>query len=375
MGEDKKRILHVLGSLNRGGAETIVMNLYRELDKSKFQFDFVTHINQPGDYTDEIKKMGGRIFFVPSYKIYNHFQYKKAWKKLLDEHKEFKIIHGHVRSTAAIYLNIAKKMGRKTIAHSHSISSGSGIKALIKNVLQYRIRYIADYFMGCSKQANIWLFGKKIANSNRCYVLNNGIELNNFIFNKEIRDEYRNKLKIMNDEILIGHVGRFAPEKNHKFILNCFSKIYNINNKYKLILIGDGKEKEKIINRFSKAPFMRNVIFTGTVKNVNDYMQAMDIFILPSKFEGLGMVLIEAQISGIPCIASSNVPKEANISKKMIFCPLKCNAWIKAISNIKKQRNQPNIEEIKEIYDIKMITKKLEKFYLKIEDENESFYN
>lgn len=369
MSQEPIRILHVLGGLNRGGAETIVMNLYRELDKSKFQFDFVVHTTQSGDYTEEILKMGGRIYSIPSYKVYNHFIYKKAWKRFLEKHKEYKIIHGHVRSTASIYLNIAKKFGLKTISHSHSISSGKGIKAIIKNILQFRIRYIADYFMGCSKQANVWLFGKKIANSDRCFVLNNGINVNQFMFDDKIREKYRNKLGIGKDEILIGHVGRFSPEKNHDFILKCFSKIYCINNNYKLILIGDGKEKEKLINKYGKKIFMKNIIFMGTVKNVNDYMQAMDIFILPSKFEGLGMVLIEAQASGLPCIASSNIPQEVDISKKIKFCNLKNDIWVEAILNTQKRRNNLEIDTIKELYDIRKITQELEKFYIKIERE------
>lgn len=364
------RILHVLGSLNRGGAETMIMNLYRELDKKKIQFDFVVHTNKKGDYTDEILKMGGRIFYVPKYKVVNHFKYKKAWRDFLKNHPEYKIIHGHVRSTASIYLNIAKKMGRITIAHSHSISSGRGIKALIKNILQYRIRYIADYFMGCSKQANIWLFGKKIAYSDKCYVLNNGIELDKFYFNEEIREEFRKKLKIKKDEILIGHVGRFSPEKNHNFILKCFSKIYNINYKYKLILIGDGKEKNKIISKYTNKEFMKNVIFTGSVNDVNDYMQAMDIFILPSKYEGLGMVLIEAQTSGLPCIASSNIPEEVNVSKKIVFCSLRKKIWIRNILNVNTQRNKVNINNIIADYDIKKLVKKLENFYFKIVKNN-----
>ena len=225
--------------------------------------------------------------------------------------------------------------------------------------------------MGCSKQANIWLFGKKIANSNKCFILNNGIEVEQFSFDENIRKEYRDKLNVKDDEILIGHVGRFSPEKNHKFILKCFSEIYSINSKYKLILIGEGKEKEKLLRKYSNKPFMRNVIFTGIVKNVNDYMQAMDIFILPSVFEGLGMVLIEAQASGLPCIASLGIPNEVNISKNVKFCKLKKEKWIKIIMDIPKQRNYSGIKNIKEQYDIARITKKLEDFYLKIEGRDE----
>ncbi len=197
------RILHVIGSLNSGGSQTLVMNIYRNIDRNKFQFDFVIDRPQELLYADEIKKLGGQIYTVPQYKVYNHFAFKKAWKKLLKEHPEYKIIHGHVRSTASIYLKIAKRMGLVTISHSHSTSSGKGISAVIKNMLQSKISSVADYFMGCSQDANEWLFGKEVANSDRCIVLKNAIDIEKFKFNMKKRIDIRNELSIDDDEILI----------------------------------------------------------------------------------------------------------------------------------------------------------------------------
>lgn len=362
---EQYRILHVLGKLNRGGAETMVMNLYRKIDREKIQFDFIIHTDEMCEYTEEILKLGGRIFSVPRYTFFNHFTYKKAWMNFFDNHKEYKIIHGHVRSTAAIYLRVAKKNGLTTIAHSHSISSGKGISAIIKNILQYKIRYISDYFMGCSKKANEWLFGKKIANSDKCIVLKNGIETEKFFFNTKVREDIRERLELANENIVIGHIGRFSPEKNHKLIIKIFSKLYNNNNNYKLILIGNGEEKEKIINKCKKKNILNNVIFLESISNVYDYLQAMDIFIMPSKYEGLGMALIEAQVSGLKCFASNKIPIEARITNNVKFLNLNLNKWVKSIENCDVKRKNELNSDIKE-YDINNVTKGLQQFYLKI---------
>ena len=176
MGEPT-RILHVLGSLTRGGAQTMIMNLYRNIDRDKVQFDFIVHTNKKYEYDDEVTSLGGKIYSFPSYKGKNHFGYKNAWKSFLVNHPEYKIIHGHVRSTASIYLKIAKQYGLNTIAHSHNTSSGNGISAFVKNTLQFPLRYIADNLFACSEYAGTWLFGKNVQRKKNFYILNNEILL------------------------------------------------------------------------------------------------------------------------------------------------------------------------------------------------------
>lgn len=360
------RVLHVIGSLNSGGSQSMIMNIYRNLDRSKIQFDFIVDRKNENFYTNKIEELGGKIYVLPQYKLYNHFQYKKAWNQFLKQHSKYKIIHGHVRSTAAIYLKIAKKYGLYTIAHSHSTSSGKGIKAIVKNILQYRIRYIADYFMGCSKEANEWLFGKKVANSDKCIVLNNGIDINKFSFNNQVRNEIRHELNIKDNEIVIGHVGRFVKVKNHKFIFKMFSMLYKDNNKYKLLLVGNGPEKSRLEKKYKKKNFMSNVILIDSTDNVENYMQAMDIFILPSKYEGLGMVLIEAQDNGLQCIASKNIPKETNISGNIQFLPLYSKCWEKAILESNIIRRKIETKKFMDNYNIIKIAEKIEKIYFNI---------
>lgn len=371
MKEKPIRILHVLGSLNRGGAETMIMNLYRELDKTKFQFDFVIHTNEKGDYTDEILKLGGKIYSIPAYKVYNHFAYKKAWKEFLNQHKEYNIIHGHVRSTAAIYLKIAKKYGLYTIAHSHSTSSGKGIIAIIKNILQYRIRYVADYFIGCSKESAEWLFGKKIANSDRCTILNNAIDTKKYLYNENTREKLRKEFNIKKEDKLIGNVGRFSYVKNHKFLIQIFEEICKKSNNYKLILIGDGKLREEIEELVKRKKLEDKVIFTGVRKNINEILQAIDIIVMPSIYEGLPVALVEAQSASLPCLITDTITDEVDITELIYREKLReePNVWANDIVDILNNFNRETVKDVelkikKHGYDIETTTNNIETIYL-----------
>ena len=326
------RVLHVLGGLNRGGAETMVMNLYRNIDRSKVQFDFIVHTKNKCDYDDEIKSLGGRVYNVPKYTGKNHFEYKKAWIRFFKEHSEYKIIHGHVRSTAAIYLKIAKKNGLTTISHSHNTSSGKGLSAVVKNTFQYPTRYVAEYLFACSEFAGKWLFGRKSLHKDNFYILNNAIDGKSFIFDKKIREDKREEFKIK-DRFVIGHIGRFHPQKNHDFLIDIFKKVHDINNNAVLMLVGDGELKQIIQEKIENLGLCDSVIFTGVRSDIPDLLQAIDVFVFPSIFEGLGIVAVEAQAAGIPCIVADTIPKEAYITDliKSISLSEPVDVWSKAI--------------------------------------------
>lgn len=367
--KEKIRVLQVFGKLNRGGAETMLMNLYRQIDKDAINFDFVKHTEEECAYDNEIYSLGGKIYSIPRYKVYNHFQYKRAWNKFFQEHREFDIIHCHVRSTASIILKIAKKYGLITIAHSHSTSSGKGILAIIKNILQYRIRYIADYFIGCSKKSAEWLFGKNIVNSDKCLILNNAIDTKKYLYNEETREKIREEFNISKDEKVIGNVGRFSEVKNHKFLIQIFEELCKKDN-YKLILIGEGELKTEIEELVKKKNLADKVIFTGVRKDINELVQAIDIIVMPSIYEGLPVTLVEAQAASLPCLITDTITCEVDITElihreKLENLP---SVWSRDIAYILKNFNRRKVEDIenkikKKGYAIEATSKQMESLY------------
>ena len=366
--EDKKiKVLHILGRFQIGGAETYVMNILRNIDRNRYQFDFIVHGEDIGDYENEARKLGSCIYRITKYKLYNHLKYKKQLNDFFAKHSEYKIVHCHVRSTASLILKIAKKYGIKTIAHSHSTSNGKGLSSLIKNHLQKKIVRYADYQLSCSKEAAIWLYGKKCFNNCNCIVLKNGIDSGNFKYNKKYREEIRNKYSIKKDDLLIGHVGRFEDVKNHDFIVEIGKELIKNNSKIKFILCGSGSLKEKIMQRVSELSINNNFIFVEPTKDINKYYDAFDLFILPSKYEGLGIVLIEAQYSGLSCFVSPNISDEAIISTNVKRIDLNVNKWVKEIVSFSYnvRRSEELTEKAKE-YDIYYTCGELCKIYSKL---------
>ena len=367
------RVLHVLTAMKRAGAETMLMNLFRNIDRSKIQFDFAVSSNEKCDYDDEIMALRGRIYHYPKYTGYNHFAYKKWWDRFFSEHKEYRIIHGHVNSTAAIYLKTAKQHGLYAIAHSHTTSSGSGVSAIMKDLYQWPIRYIADFFMACSHEAGVWLFGQKVCGSNKFLVLRNAIDTSLFSYDENKRSNIRTQLNIDHNYV-IGHVGRFVPEKNHAFIINVFRTYLKINSNAVLLLVGAGPLKEQIAA--SVRDIKDRVIFLGSRDDVYNWLLAMDVFLFPSLYEGLGIAVIEAQASGLPCVVSDKVPKAASCTDLVSFLPLSDDAgkWADALNNCaaRQTHRRDYINEVKHAgYDVKQTAKELEEFYLKVGEQYE----
>ena len=360
------KVLQVIGSLNSGGSQSMIMNIYRNIDRKKMQFDFI--VDRPDDllYAEEITELGGKIYFLPQYKLYNHRYFKKSWHQFFGEHNDYKIIHGHVRSTASIYLKIAKKYGLQTISHSHSTSNGKGIGAIIKKVLQYKIRYVADYFIGCSKDSAQWLFGKRKANSNKCIILKNAIDTDKYIYDEILRKKVREEFDVSDGEILIGNIGRFSHMKNHKFLIEIFEKIYEKNNKYKLILVGDGELKEEIRKIVIEKNILDRVVFTGVRRDINRILQAIDIIIMPSKYEGFPVTMVEAQCNGVPCFISDKITSDVCLNSNITKISLNETAekWATIINQNSITREKKVKEKIIAAgYDVRYNAKWIEKFY------------
>ena len=360
------RVLQVFAEMNRGGAETMIMNLYRHIDRAKIQFDFIVHTNEKCAFDEEIEQLGGIIYRVPRYVGKNHFEYKDAWQNFFISHPEYKIIHGHVRSTASLYLKVAKKHGLITIAHSHNTSSGNGISSVVKNILQYPIRHTADYFLACSEAAGKWLFGDTVVSRSNFKVLVNAIETDRFSFNNHSRDAIRNEFGIEN-KYVIGHVGRFHPQKNHEFIIDVFKSVHNKVNNSVLLLIGDGALKESIQMKVRKEKLENSVIFAGVRSDVPDIYQGMDLFLFPSLFEGLGIVVVEAQAAGLNCIVSNQIPDEAIITNlvEKVSLVKSPEDWAEVVLKKINYKRKDTSELLKASgYDIKDSVKWLENYYL-----------
>lgn len=361
------RILHVIGVMNRGGAETMIMNLYRKIDRTKIQFDFVQNENSGAAYDDEIIALGGNIYHCPRYRGKNHFAYTKWWQTFFEKHKhEYPVVHGHIGSTAAIYLPIAKKYGAYAIAHSHSAGIGSGMY----RIFAYPTRYIADHFFACSQDAGISRYGRKIGNDKkRCQTLNNAIDTRKFVFDPKIRGQIRKTLCIGENTLVIGHVGRFTDAKNHKFLLDIFGRLHQQMPDSVLLLVGDGELRSQIESTISRKHLVGAVIMTGVQPDVWNYYQAMDVFLMPSLYEGMPVSLVEAQTAGLPCCVSANVPRETAITDLVQFRSLEDDAehWVKWIIAQAKMGRQDMHDAICAAgYDISTTAQWLEDFYMKV---------
>ena len=371
--ESPIRVLQVIGIMNRGGAEAMIMNLYRNINRNKIQFDFIEHTSQKAAFDDEIVSLGGKIYHCPKFKGTNIFEYKKWWNNFFEnEGKDYHIIHGHIGSTAAIYLSIAKKHGLYTIAHSHNtnnVNDGFNFKQMLYSVLSYNTRNVADYFFACSKQAGIDRFGSKVVSDRSRYsVFNNAIDTDLFKFDKKIRENKRDELHLEN-RFVIGHVGRFEEQKNHKFILKVFAEWLKYNRDSVLLLVGGGPLEEDIKDYAKKLNIFDSVKFLGVRSDVNELMQAMDVLLFPSIYEGLGVVLIEAQATGLPCLVSQAIQNEAKLIDSLIFeenLNSDIQRWVKNINEIKDMkynRSIGSVEIAKKYFDVRSTSKRLGDFY------------
>lgn len=374
------RILNVVGRMDRGGIETLIMNVYRHIDRSKVQFDFLAHYGKTNaDYNEEILNLGGKIYEMPviktAKKVYpwKLFAYIDALKKFFANHPEYHIVHGHMTNTAAIYMPIAKRYGHATtcIAHSHLAHTQKGQSKIAywgTNLLKRNIRkYATDYF-SCSESAAHWLFEQEDIDSGKVKIIRNGIDSALFEFNDNVRTRLREELNIGN-KVVIGHVGRFYPPKNHEFIIDIFKKYHDgINANSILILIGDGELRRTIEKKVDDLYLTDSVIFMGVKSNVYDFLQCFDIFIMPSFYEGLPVAGIEAQAAGLPVLASSTISSEMDITGNCQFLPLELSAekWASELNHIlsgftrKSERNKI----ITSGYDIQQTADFLQNFYL-----------
>lgn len=379
------RILHVFGNMELGGAESRVMDLYRNIDRETIQFDFLVHTTKECFYDKEIRDLGGRLFAVPRFRFTNFFAYKNAMKKFFCEHHEFRAVQGHMTSTAAIYLPIAKKAGIPfTIAHARSAGTDPGLKGWLTRFLRRNLWKKADVLFTCSKEAALSAFGERAYLANKVTFIPNAIETEPFRFDVQKRKRMRRENGIPEEALVFGHVGRFHYAKNHEYLLKVFKEILvslrkeeTMKEKPLLILLGDGPRMQEMEALAEELGIFDSVKFLGRHANISDYYQMMDCFLYPSRYEGLPGTIVEAQCNGLPVFMSDTICEEVVITDLIQTMSIEAapSEWAEVILSWLKEKKEDSLEDKrlryygivqKSDFDVKTESVKIQKYYEEI---------
>lgn len=341
------RVAQIVGKMNGGGVEAVVMNYYRHIDRSKVQFDFLIDSDSSLVPREEIESLGGRVFEIPPYQ--HVIEYQRELQRLFKE-ECWKIVHSHINALSVFPLRAAKKAGVPVrIAHSHSTSGkGEYAKNALKAVLKTQSNRYPTHRFACSRFAGEWLFGKAADFE----VVYNAIDLDFFRFNEEVRAQTRADLGLIDDQFVIGHVGRFTAQKNHVFLINVFSEVAKRRDDVVLLLVGSGEDGASVKSMVDQLGLSDRVKFLGQRSDVNRLYQAFDAFLLPSLYEGLCLVGVEAQVSGLPCLLSDTITREVDVTSKCKFMPINDSSiWVDAISSLTRVASEARSEQSKGSFD------------------------
>lgn len=365
------RVLNLFTIMNRGGAETLVMNYYRKIDRTKVQFDFMVHRQERGAYDDEIEALGGRIFRMSPIAPATLGEYRRELRDFFQNHPEYRILHAHMSELGYFAFKEAKKWGVPVrICHAHNVpvflneTFKEKVKRIPREILAHQIRKLSTDCFACSKEAGFWLFGRK----RQFTVMKNAIDTSRLIYDKNNAQRIRREYD-WDDKFVIGHVGRFCPQKNHQFVVDVFNEIQKELPQSVLVLIGDGPLKEQIQYKVESLSLADKVFFLGNRDDVNLFYQAFDIFLFPSLYEGFGNVLLEAQAAGLMSFTSKDVvPLEARVTSLLHYIPLSCTTteWKNIIlRNRLYERKDMSKDILSRGYDITENASWLCDFYLK----------
>lgn len=365
--DEPVRVAQIMGKWVGGGVESVVMNYYRYIDRTKIQFDFICDDDSTNIPYEEIEKLGGKVILIPPYQ--KVFKYHNKLKKILKE-GHYKIVHSHINTLSVFSLFAAKCAGVPVrIAHSHSTTNKKEKKKnLLKQVLRPFSKLFATDYMCCSELAGRWLFGDKEYDKGNVYLLNNAIDLDKFKYNETLRKKKRKELGIKDDTLVIGHIGRFVAQKNHGYLIDIFNEIHKKNNNSVLLLAGQGPLMEEIKNKVKSLKLEKNVKFLGQRNDANELYQAFDVFLLPSLYEGLPVVGVEAQATGLLCELSNDMTKETKVLNITKFMSLNNTPEEWADNILDDVKKYKRIDTSKEMtaknFNIKEEAKKLEEYYL-----------
>lgn len=335
------RVLHYVGKMNRGGMETFIMNLYRKIDREKVQFDFAVHGDCAGDFEQEIISLGGNFHHFPHMRK-DPIKYRKAWRDFWQKNRtRYSAFHMHTNSLANIIaLEEAAKVGVSVrIVHSHSSMANKGRLQWLNDYLhkanQKKLPHLATHLFACSDKAAEWLFGGLSIAGLRVRQINNGVDTAKFKFNAAKRDEIRNELSINNAKV-IGHIGAFIPVKNHRFIIDAVEQAYIKDSSVRCLLIGTGELFDDMKNIVHQKNLDDIIIFMGLCDNVHELLSAMDVFLMPSIFEGLPVSLVEVQANGLPSLVSDTITTDVKLLDNLYYLGLSesVEAWADKLLNI-----------------------------------------
>lgn len=363
------RVASVIGRYIGGGVEAVTINYYRNIDRNKVQLDFICDEDSTNIPYEEIEKMGGKVIIIPSYS--KPFKYHKELKKVLKE-GNYKIIHSNINTLSVFSLFAAKCAGVPVrIAHSHSTTNKKEKKKnLMKQILRPFSKVFATDYMCCSELAGRWLFGNKEYDKGNVYLLNNAIDLDKFKYNESLRKKKRKELSIKDNTLVIGHIGRFVAQKNHDFLIGIFNEIHKKNNNSILLLAGQGPLMGDIKNKVKELNLEDSVKFLGQRNDANELYQAFDVFLLPSLYEGLPVVGVEAQAAGLLCYLSDDMTKETKVLDITKFMSLNNTPEEWADNILDDVKKYKRIDTSKEMtaknFNIKEEAKKLEEYYLNL---------
>ena len=362
--------------MDRGGAEAMIMNYMRNINRDIIKFDFLTNRDYRAAYEDEIESLGGKVYHMcPMYPGKFH-RYKKEVREFLKEHPEYKIIHSNLEERSYLPLKVAKKMGVPVrISHSHNRPLGINPKLIVRYYFRFMLKFYNTHMFACGEEAGDWLYGKK--NRSNVTIMNNAVDANQYRYNPEVSKEMKKQLGIEGKKV-IGHVGRFFPQKNHSFLIDIFNEIHKKDKDTVLLLVGGGELDDALKNQIKEK--VRNlgledaVEFLGVREDVDRIVQTFDVFLLPSLFEGLPVTMVEAQAAGLPCVISDKVPIQCDLTGNVWVVPLEESPekWADVVldkaNNFEKRDTYQQIADAG--FDIKSQAKWLEEFYVKALEES-----
>ncbi|WP_224723465.1 glycosyltransferase family 1 protein [Paenibacillus vietnamensis] len=352
--------------MNRGGLETMLMNYYRQMDRSKIQFDFIVHRTEAGHYDREIEALGGRIYRMPAIRPGNYMQYFSQLDQFFRDYPHYKVVHSHINENSSFVMRAARKAGVPCrIMHSHLSDLGIDKKLPFRIYARLAMRDHPSSYFACSENAGKWLFGRRLADSGKVTVLHNAVNVSEFRFNAAVREQIRNEIGA-GDRLVIGHIGRFNEQKNHDFLLDIFKAVLDKEPDALLVLAGEGHLRPAIEKKIERLGLTGSVRLLGVRGDVARLLQGFDLFLFPSLFEGLPVVLVEAQAAGLTCIVSDTITAEADVTGRLQFVGLKQppEYWARQIAAASREHADTAESLRKRGYDTATMAKWLSDYYM-----------